>query len=223
MIEIHLDTVKLWAMHLLAGQQDMRPFLNGVRIEANASETRMVATNGHIAGWLRQAGVDGAQNVCDGVMAFTVPNDIIERMKPGKVAVPAATVLIDVEGAYRMRLWDGTLIPFTPAAGTYPDHSRIRPQGETNGIGCQLNGEYLELFAKVNKLLTGARFPRSLQITFNGPTTAARVQFENYPAFFGVIMAAKVTAPVQDLGWSWSEPTSEGDAVPDAEHESVSA
>src|SRR6185437_4009311 len=167
---------------------------------------------GIVAGWLRNAGVADVQNVCGGLVEFTIPNDVIARARPVKGQVPAATVLIDrspnrIEDSpklidtFTLRLWDGTLIPFAEPEGTFPQLSRVRPTGAASGVGCNFNGEWMNVFAKINKLLTNAKFPHGLVTTFDG-TKPIRVQFQNYLEFFAIAMPykAEVKAPA-DLGW----------------------
>lgn len=221
--EINIDTAKLWAMHLIAGQHDIRAYLNGVRIEASETETRMLATNGHIAGWLRRAGVTDIPNVVDEarIVEFTIPNEVIERIKPIKGMVAAATVLIDrtlsqedtpdgerkVIDTYTLRLWDGTLIPFAVPAGNYPQMARVRPTAPHEGMAAQFNGEYFEVFAKVNKALTASKYPRQLILSHDTLATPIRVQFPGTPEFLGIMMPTKPFMPFTvDLGWAWPEP-----------------
>jgi hypothetical protein len=204
--KIHIDLNKLQVMALLAPKADLRTYLNGVHVEADAIETRLIATDGAHLGVLRRAGVEGMDNIIDaGIhgahVAFTIPVDIIARMKPQKYMAAAATVLIepqpqidtDPEGnpiythRYTVRLLDSTLIPFQPCGGKYPTLRRVMPTSAPTNVWTPLDVNRLALFAKVNAALGASKMDAGrLIIGFH--ESKAQIQFRDYPAFMGVLM-----------------------------------
>lgn len=217
-MEIHIDLAKLQALQLLAGQNDVRPYLNGVYVEATATQTRLAATNGHIMGLHLQAIPPDFANKGVEWETLILPNEVIAKCKLQKGVSNIGTVLIDqtanpkwgagIEGepltinAYTLRLWDGTLIPFKPCDGKFPDFRRVIPAASaTQGEGAQFNPAYLAQFVKAVKLL-GDRDAR-IQMQFNaeGPIRIACKD----PAFIGVLMPQKAMLPKD--GISFDQPT----------------
>lgn len=198
MTEINIDTDRLKAMRILAATGDIRYYLNGVCVEATASETRLLATDGSVAGFLRRC--NPVDNVNVEYEEFIIPNAVIDALPKNKGTQPIATVLIDkykgdteeASGAgYTLRLWNGTLIPFQPEAGVFPDLRRVLPMSEGNGAGAQIDAELYMRFAKVNKAL-GSKEAGRVTLCHNGPENAMRVRLGS-DDFVGVLMPWRAT------------------------------
>lgn len=207
--EIQVDLQKMTALKLLAGKDDIRYYLNGVCVEATVSETRLLATNGHMAGMVRNGGFEGQTNVMDddGFVMFTVPNDVLDKInwKAGKLA-PLATILVDSwevptpEGVGDegpgikqiqcvLRTVDGATYPFSALDGKFPDIRRVMPWGDRTeqGIGAQINPVYIAAFDKFAKLYT-VRKTANLRLGYAGPNNVVQVLVMGAPDFIGCVM-----------------------------------
>lgn len=223
-IAINIDGRKLAAIAILAAKADVRYYLTGVYVEATATQTRLAATNG------RYLGMHGKCNPLDDNEGcewetLILPPDVIAKCKPVKNTPSICTVLIggpqigNLKRIYTMRLWDGTLIPFDPIDGVFPDLRRVVPAMSPSGIGVQLNPEYLGLFVKVNKAL-GAKTPHFISLGFDGPEERVGVSLID-PDFVGVIMSMRGDY-VRGNVWpdKGADPVPEAtDEVPASEHE----
>ena len=210
--EIQIDLQKLTALKLLAGKDDIRYYLNGVCVEATASETRMMSTNGHMAGMARIGGFEGQANVmgADGFITFVVPNDVIEKInwKAGKLAAMATVVIESWEVPHNpgaelvkqiqcvLQTVDGVRYPFSALDGKFPDIRRVMPWGDRTeqGIGAQINAVYLIAFDKFAKLYTG-RKSTQFRLGYAGAEKVVQVLLDGDDTdFIGCIM------PLRDFG-----------------------
>lgn len=201
MIEINIDGTKLAAIALLASKNDTRFYLNGVYVEATATQTRLAATNGYYLGMHAKCNPLDANAGCEWE-TLILPPDLVAKCKPHKgTAVDICTVLIDErlsgdtsEGdqtrtrTYTMRLWDGTLIPFQPVQGVFPDIRRVVSNGTGDGLGAQFSPEYLMLFAKVAKALGDKN--AGVGIGWNGPVGSMSIHVKD-DGFAGVLMPVR--------------------------------
>lgn len=218
--EIQVDLQKLTALKSLAGKADIRYYLNGIRVEATVSETRLMATNGHMAGMVRNGGFKGQPNVMadDGYVGFTVPNDVLDKInwKVGKLA-PLASILVDSwevpgnEGTGIKKIQcvletvDGTRYPFSALDGQYPDIRRVMPWGDRTeqGQGAQISPVYIAAFDKFAKLYTGKR-DATLRLGYAGANKVVQVLLSGEPDFIGCVMPLR-EAPVS-LPTCWPVP-----------------
>lgn len=237
MIEINIDSKKLAAIALLASKADVRHYLNGVYVEATATQTRLAATNGHYLGLHAKCNPLDYNAWCEWE-ALVIPNDVIAKLgKPSKTVSAICTVLIDTpnpfEGStkeadtkkYTLRTWDGVLIPFIPIDGKFPDLRRIVPKGSASGVAVQVDAEYLTLFAKVNKTL-GAAKPGFLSIGHHGDNMQGKVTIKlSDPYFVGVLMGVRNDEALHQTVLHWPDAGADpvADGVPASEHEEASA
>lgn len=189
MFEVNIDLKKLIAINLLAAEpKDGRPHLCGVYVEATPTKTRIAATNGAMAGLHANANPLETNTVSkETVTQFIIPSELIERLKPGKEVAPVCTVLIDATD-YTLRLWDGTRMPFKPVDGVYPDLRRVVPTEPASGEACNFNVDMLATFMKVNKGMTGTKFPGSMELGFRGERNALTIKFPLESGFVGLLM-----------------------------------
>nr|WP_249180058.1 DNA polymerase III subunit beta [Burkholderia dolosa] len=198
---IHFTIAQLKAAQILAAQQDIRYYLNGVFIEATPFETRLVATDGHKAGVFRYAVENDV--LAGATVEVIIPHEAIDRLKAAKSDM-TAVVRLEVEDRQCSLCVDamGARIQFVAVDGRYPDYRRIFPK-TMSGVPGQYRADLLMDFAKAAKLLikkSPAVMPR---LTYNG--SCARVSFDDYDDFAGVVMGwqipvASKTRPA-DTSW----------------------
>ncbi|HDR9176356.1 TPA: DNA polymerase III subunit beta [Burkholderia vietnamiensis] len=197
---IHFTVAQLKAAQILAAQQDIRYYLNGVFIEATPFETRLVATDGHKAGVFRYAvendvlaGATVENDVLAGAtVEVIIPHEAIDRLKAAKSDM-TAVVRLEVEDRQCSLCVDamGARIQFVAVDGRYPDYRRIFPK-TMSGVPGQYRADLLMDFAKAAKLLikkSPAVMPR---LTYDG--SCARVSFDDYDDFAGVVMGWQIPA-----------------------------
>lgn len=207
--EIKVNLQKLTALKLLAGDQDLRYYLNGVCVEATTSQTRLLATNGHMAGMASEGGYKDQGNVmADGFVTFVVPNEVIDKInwKPNKLAAlgiiyvdtwqyptgdsvdaPLETSMLCV-----LETVDGSRYPFSALEGRYPDIRRVMPWAlvEEQGQGAQLNTNYVARFQKFSKVYAGNK-DGVVRLGYAGADKVVQVLIPNQPDFIGCIMPMK--------------------------------
>jgi DNA polymerase III sliding clamp (beta) subunit (PCNA family) len=124
----------LSALHIVAcfaAKQDIRYYLNSVRVEASSIQTRFTATDGHCAGMLRTAqeneGIDGA-------ITILLPIDIVKAAKKAKNN-PDALVIETVDGKTgTLAVVGGVSINWSAVDGTFPTMPRVIP-AQASGEG----------------------------------------------------------------------------------------
>jgi DNA polymerase-3 subunit beta len=169
---ITVPTKHLKAALLAAGKQDVRFYLNGVRVEASAAETRCVGLNGILGAVLRHATVN------DTIADFTAPREVIEAAIKAKRDTTEFDQLDDghwlMNGTHR----------FKPVDGTFPNYRRVMPTAATGDPGRGLNPELFALFGKMAAAL--GRKTDDVTTHLNGENAAA-ITIEGYPDFAGVL------------------------------------
>jgi len=193
-VEINIDLEKLAAIALLASRTDVRQQLNGVYVEASGAETRIAATDGIQCGMLRHAEPADMSNVLGGQPQLSVilPMDVIDKMKPSKHLANVATIIGvrerddgSIDG-WRVRLIDGTLIPFKVPEGRYPNLSRLLPLEIVRDVPTpRLDVSRLATFMKVHKAL-GVKNCGNMLIDGSDGSPAI-IRFPARPDFVGVL------------------------------------
>lgn len=199
----------LRAMLHLAGDRDVRSYLNGVLVEANATATRLVATDGHVLGVFEQPAPKKTPNEVAGVVQIIVPRETLALLKADRKALPRVTLTWDetaptvAYGAVAAAELDdsGRRIGFTPIDGKFPDYTATIPHANPSGEAAQFDVALLDRFVKVARLL-GVRCPETmLDIAHNGPDRAAAVTIHGAPEFAGVIGPLR-TAGAGSVAWA---------------------
>jgi hypothetical protein len=191
MISIHLDLKKLHALALLAPTDDIRQYLNGVYIEADASGVRAAVTDGIQLGMMTGMEPAGmAPELAGAPISVILPMATIAKMKPIKHMAAVATVLLGETGWHSIRMIDGTMIPFTHPEGKFPDIRRVVPIGEPTNLHNPLDWARVATFTKVHIALGGEkRSAGCFPVAFRGRT--AVIQFPKFPDFTGILMGPK--------------------------------
>lgn len=181
---IHFTIAQLKAAQFLAAENDIRYYFNGVYLEATPFETRLVGCDGMKIGVVRYA----VENDIEAGTTATliVPNDVIDKAKVTKRdMLSAARVEID-NGQHTLCVDALDLrLPFAAVDRRFPEYRRVFPKAPSGEPG-QFDPQLLVAFAKAGKTLlhkTNNPVPR---LDYNGDN--ARVTFDNYDDFIGVIM-----------------------------------
>lgn len=200
MATVNLYRAKLKAASRFMAVQDIRFYLNGVLIESNDLQTRIVATDGHTL----FAGFDDAKGDNVGSFAGIMPSDTVKQIlawkAPFKSANDAPVVLTtpdDPAGEHRAE-WCGNVVIFRLVDGKFPDYARVVPATIDAGISF-FQPEYLLRCTKAAQdLNTSAKGFFAFKCAQDGTGIAV---FS--PQSFAVIMPIKTTvADVADVAWA---------------------
>jgi DNA polymerase-3 subunit beta len=172
-MQVNILRKHLAAAAVFAAEADVRYYLNGVFAEVRASETRLVASDGNMAGVLRDQVLVGEQDVLPDVI---IPNETV------KLAITNKSQTVTL--AFDDGKWSLAGIAFTPVDGKFPPYRRIIPR-QCSGEAAQFNVEFLARFLKAAKALG----VKSQPIIRHNGDGGAQVQFYGRDdEFVGVIM-----------------------------------
>ena len=179
--------VKLSALHAvaqLAADKEIRYYMVSVRVEANATQTILAATNGTCVGMYRVVDVE---NEVDDKVSFLLPLDVIKMLKPAKNGLDAAVIETNDGATGTISVVGGATVAWAAVDGKFPDIARVIPQ-TCSGEVAQFDPALIAKFAAANKCL-GSR--ANLKIWHNGGSAAPITL--NDTKFFGVLMPYRDT------------------------------
>jgi DNA polymerase-3 subunit beta len=188
-MEINLRLLK--AANLAASKEQVRYYLQGVAVQADAKGSYLVATDGHRLLAFRQSGACYGGDPID----IIIPSDIIAGIKLNK-HIETAELTRESDNAWRLD-YCGTSIIFAPIDGTFPEWRRVVPE-TTDGAPAQFNPAYVGDMAKVKKAL-GASI---CGIAYNGQGPAL-ITFGPDVDGFGVLMPMRVKADIPTVKPAW--------------------
>lgn len=180
--EINIKVLR--AMLPLAGERDIRFYLNGVMVEVRQTQTRYVATTGSVMGIYDES----RENDTSETTQIIIPRDVVKQLKPNKKRVFGSLVLNDDGTARILNPASEQDIGFKPIDGVFPDYQRVVPK-EAAGTAGNYDFELLYRFVEVSKAL-GAKYPGMIDLQQNGPTGAALVHLSD-SNFKGVVMPCR--------------------------------
>ena len=200
MATVNIYRNKLKAASRFMAVQDIRYYLNGLLIESNPVQSRIVATDGHTL----FASRDDAK--CDNAGSFTgiMPADTVKAILAWKAPHKSAndnpvilTTSDDPAGEHRAT-WCGNVCVFRLIDGKFPDYARVVPATLEAGISF-FQPEYLLRCTKAAQdLNTSAKGYFDFKCAQDGTGLAV---FS--PQSFAVIMPIKtVVADVADVAWA---------------------
>ena len=205
---------QLIAALFTAGKEDIRPYLNGVYIEATNTETRLTSSNGTTLA-MQRADAKG-DNQINGIVKMIVPRHALEGVKNHKIS---RTVEINDDDG-KLGLVDcSTRTNFEPVEGRFPDFRRIIP-AQTSGVVSQFDTTLIVLFAKAAKVL-GATYKGMPQVAIahndsgadkNAPN-GALVTLGDLKDYVGVLMPMRFEAPSTPPDWATSQLVDDEDLV----------
>lgn len=177
-MEVAIQHAHLKAAAMFAADGDIRQYLCGVLAEVRPHETRLVATDGHCAGVLRDQVLVGEQTSMPDVI---IPNATVKLALQSKSQL--LTLALSDDGK-----WSLAGISFTPVDGKYPDYRRIMVSRASGEAG-HYNPELLAKFLKAAKALG----TRSIPVLRQNGTDGAQVQILSLIGeFVGVIMPIRM-------------------------------
>ena len=178
-MKIYAQLNALQAIALFADKKEIRPQLRGVYIEATKTETRIVATNGHIMGLYDCEALPENEIADSDSVHIILPLDVIKSLKAVRQSNIVEINLTDRNSGTLS--YASTSIGFTGIDAVFPDYCRVIPQTVT-GENCGFNPVYFTVFQKAIKLIDS----QVIKILHNGDG-AALVLTEN-TRFLGVFM-----------------------------------
>ena len=178
-MKINTKLSALQAVSQFAATQDVRFYLIGVRIEADADQTILTATDGHCVGMYR---IVKAENEVESKISFLLPLDVIKMLKPAKNKLDAVVIETEDGSKGTIGVVGGATVAWSAVDGKFPDIARVIPL-ECSGVASQFDPALVAKFAAANKCL-GSK--TNLKIWHNG-MSAAPVTL-NDTKFFGVLM-----------------------------------
>lgn len=195
-IDIYLPALK--ATSRCMAKQDIRYYLNGVCVEADATQTILVATDGHRILATRRK----AENALDAPVRFIMPGDIVRLFasQAGLRKSHLSTIPFTKRGGNKwsanlFRMLSSPTIEFAPIEGIFPDWRKVVPdQIPAEGKPVQVNMLYLEDFALAAADL--GHSPKNDQHIFalhdgEGERVFVRLDGHNETDFFGVVMGLR--------------------------------
>ena len=209
MATVNIYRTKLKAASRFMAVQDIRYYLNGLLIESNDIQTRIVATDGHTM----FCGYDDAKGDNVGSFAGIMPADTVKQILAWKAPYKSAndapviiTTCDDPTGEHRAE-WCGNVVIFRLIEGKFPDYTRVIPQS-VSGLAGNYNPDYLAR-CKAAGIDLGNSKLYGISLSQNGDG-AALVTFS--PQAFAVIMP--IRGEPGDIGaaeWARAKLTAEPD------------
>lgn len=181
MTVIHINRDHFRAALHTAGDRDIRYYLNGVCVQASATETRVIGTDGACLSVFRMDAT--GSNDVEGLVSITVPREVVSNIKKGS----GKLTLKRFAGDAKWCLTDDIRAQFfDPVEGMFPDYTRVMPR-ETSGESAQYDAELIAQFRKISVILAGAHAGALMYIKQNGQG-AAFVGMHGRTDFAGVLM-----------------------------------
>lgn len=123
--------------------KDIRYYLNGINVETNGIETRLICCDGYRlnACILPKSG----ETLLDEVMEFIIPNSMVKTMLKAKSGSRGASpeFTVEFDGVFiTVAMPDGSILRGGAIDGKYPDYMRVIPT-EFSGECAQFNPAYL--------------------------------------------------------------------------------
>lgn len=195
---ITIDATGLAAVRIFAAEADIRYCLNAVQVEANAKQTRLVATDGHMLG-LHDAPVENELG-CDFVSTL-VPLSAIDSLK-ADLKLPVVLNLAE-DGKSGTLSQFGKQVAFIPVDGKFPDFKRVIPV-EISGESSHFAHKLLIRIFKAQQLFDKKQSP----LIWHNGTSSALVELRGCDRFIGVLMpinpngSGKPLPTVPDTAWA---------------------
>ena len=144
MATVNVYRNKLKAAARFMAVQDIRFYLNGVLIESNPVQTRIVATDGHTLFASRDDAKGDNAGTFTGIMPADTVKAILSWKAPYKSANDTPVILTtadDLAGEHRAE-WCGNVCVFRLIDGKFPDYARVVPE-KVSGEPAFYQPEYL--------------------------------------------------------------------------------
>lgn len=190
-MKIQINIAQLQAARQFAATNDVRYYLNGVRVESIKGITRLIATDGAVCAIQTHQG-DPSDEWSE---ATGIPNDACDDMIKRARARRLDFVAIVSQGEKFEAI--GLDMLFKKLEGVFPDYRRIVPFHPSGEVG-QFDPAMLARFQKAAKVLKGGL----IWIDHGGENGAAAVRILGIESFLGVLMPVrrkKDSAPLESI------------------------
>ena len=185
-MKINLNPAILYAMHNLAGKNDIRGYLNGVLFDIRPDAVILVATDGHALGAYKLPGFEVEGGLGEFPSQFIMPLDMVKKMKPGRGDTLAQIEYDPVTTIITARKLTGPDMMCKALEGRFPSYNRIMPL-KLSGETAQFNPE---LLVKFQKFAADAGHKVVPILSYNGEDSTL-VSVDN-PDFVGIIMPLRM-------------------------------
>ena len=136
-VKVTIDRKAFKAVALFKANQDVRYYLNGIFVEFNPMETRLVATDGHTLACHRA----DAKDDNEGKAGFIIPADSVKQIlswkAPNKYAPDVFTVTapegFDCSQELRADFY-GNIAVFKAINGAFPNYRKVIPETASGEI-----------------------------------------------------------------------------------------
>lgn len=193
-------------LKLFAGKEDIRWYLNGIALEIGASESRVLATDGHRLGMFRIKSDQPYVSPTDPLTDIMIPLELLQHIKSKgdvEITLGEREVLEPVPGQQHepsvrrpvTLTCDGVSTSGMTTQAKYIDFRRVIPH-KTSGEVAQFNPLYVGDLHKAAKLL-GYKYGGSLSHNGGG---GALIHLDD--AFIGVMMPWVANAPNEAPDWA---------------------
>jgi len=180
---LYIDRDHLKAALRVAPKRHIRYFLNGVFIQADATQTIMVATDGHMLLVLRKP----TENSLAKPVELIMSREVCENVLRLNIKLLSSIDLIqDASGSWSAPLSNldmGNRLSFNPVEAKYPDYRKVIPE-KVSGEAGTFNPQFLVAMKGVANDINSGTF----ELLQNGPTDAAVIPFDADMNCFGVVM-----------------------------------
>lgn len=192
-MQIQIDYDALRALLLVAAENDVRYYLNGIHVEVTATDIVAVATDGHslLALPLAPADADAPRMVG----SWILPRDVLDMVKPHKVGRSTLPLTITLSHVDTFEVSGQATLSGRYVDGRFPNWRMVVPR-ETDGTVAQFNAEKIYVMHKVNKLLGGKH---SVGVCHNGEKPA-RIMLAREDAV-AVVMPMRGNASFANPPW----------------------
>ena len=185
----------LVAATICASRDKARRNLMGVHADITAAGTLFVATDGHRMAVLFDEQDQDADHM-NVLASATIPLRLCKKIKRSPAVPKKWESMLEIDGDTVRVTARGVTYETAAVASEYPDWRKIVPTKLT-GEASTFNGKYLADFAKISRIISGAKFPP--EISHNG--NDACIVHLGYPGrAFGVLM------PFRNTPSKWSAP-----------------
>jgi hypothetical protein len=220
-MKVTFSRTHLKAVSRYMAKNDVRYYLNGVFVEASPQETRLIATDGHAMGILREQKAGDGLNDVSAIVYFIIPDTAIKAMlafkSPSKILTDITITVPDdyaenPQAEFRAE-FAGNVMVFKRIDGKFPDYQRVVPK-TVSGIAGQYQPHLLAIAQDAGEDIFGKGKTSSIPVTLhNGGQVdcegkpmadGACVQIIT-PYFFAVVMAFRADARpemVADTTWA---------------------
>lgn len=198
-MKIQINAKALKAMTHIMAKRDIRYYLNGVLVEATATETVLVATDGHKMLAIRQT----AENEVSSKAHLIIPGNIVPMMSSkNKLPKNIPFTIEEKDGASGIWISPlnniGAKIEFCAVEGKFPDWRKVCGKAKPNGEQGQFNFKYLSDFFNAAKDHTGLSRP-FMVLSSGGTNAESIISIDGDQDFIGVVMPMRTGDPLKEV------------------------